>query len=137
MYKPITTSTTLLLAASLSLSACATLQDSLLVGGIMGAAAGGTIGNQSSNHDPRSTAIGAITGAAIGSLFGYLGHKEKARKEAERQAQVNALQGKPQIPTVTTPQVRAIWVEDKIENDQFISGHYIFVIDRPATFRKE
>lgn len=134
MLKPlitITTVTTLLMG-------CSTMRDSLLLGGTMGAAAGGLVGNQASNHDAKGTAIGAATGAAFGALFGYLGHKEEKRKEQERQAQANALKGsKPKYPSVSTPEVRAIWVPDKIENDQFVSGHYIYVIDKPATFRQE
>ncbi len=130
-------SITTLLTVSTLLTSCATLRDSLIVGGAIGGTAGGVIGNQSSNHDPRSTAIGALIGAATGTLFGYFGHKDAMRKERERQAQLNAIQGKPQYPSVSTPQVRAIWVPDRIENDQFISGHYIYVIDKPATFRKE
>lgn len=126
-----------IITATTFLSGCATMKDSMLVGGAVGATAGGFVGNQASNHDAKGTAIGALIGAATGTLFGYLGHKDQKRREEERQAQLNAIQGKPKYPSVSTPQVRAVWVPDKIENDQFISGHYIYVIDKPATFRKE
>lgn len=128
---------TIAITVTAFLTGCASMRDSMLLGGAVGATAGGFVGNQASNHDAKGTAIGAATGAAFGALFGYLGHKEETRKEKERQDQLNALQGKPKYPSVSTPQVRAIWVPDKIENDQFVSGHYIYVIDKPATFRKE
>lgn len=122
---------------SIYLMGCATMKDSMLLGGTVGATTGGFVGNQASNHDTKGTAIGAVIGAATGTLFGYLSHKDQKRREDERQAQLDAIQGKPKLPSVSTPQVRAIWVPDKIENDQFISGHYLYVIDKPATFRKE
>ena len=87
----------------------------MILGGAVGATTGGFIGNQASNHDAKGTAIGAVTGAAFGALFGYLGHKEEKRKELDRQAQLNALKGKPKYPSISTPEVRAIWVPDKIE----------------------
>lgn len=128
---------TITLTVTAFLTGCATMRDSLLLGGAMGATAGGVVGH-ASGQDAKSTAIGAAIGAATGTLFGYLGHKEEKRKEQERQAQVNALKGgKPKLPSVSTPEVRAIWVPDKIENDQFVSGHYIYVIDKPAIFRQE
>lgn len=128
---------TIILTVTAFLTGCATMRDSLLLGGAMGATAGGVVGN-ASGQDAKSTAIGAVIGAATGTLFGYLGHKEEKRKEQDRQAQLNALKGgKPKYPSVSTPEVRAVWVPDKIENDQFISGHFIYVIDKPATFRQE
>lgn len=126
-YLSILTSMTLL-------SGCASLNDSLVLGGTIGAAGGGLIGNQMGRGDPRSTAIGAVTGAAFGTLFGYLGYKDERRKEKERLGRAN---GKPNYPRVSSPEVRAIWVPDKIENDRFIGGHYIYVIEKPATFRQE
>ena len=119
------------------LMGCATMRDSMILGGAVGATAGGFIGNQASDHDAKGTAIGAVTGAAFGALFGYLGHKEEKRKELDRQAQLNAIKGKLGYPSISSPEVRAIWVPDKIENDQFVSGHYIYQIEKPATFKQE
>ena len=124
-------------AAAIFFSGCETMRDSMIVGGVTGAAAGGFVGNQASGHDPQGTAIGAATGAAFGALLGYLGYKDERRKESDRKAKLNALKGKPQYPSVSVPEVRAIWVPDKIENDQFISGHYIYQIEKPATFKQE
>ena len=68
---------------------------------------------------------------------GYAGYGEHRRIASEHEVQALVTQGKPHYPKVSTPEVRAVWIPDKIENDQFVSGHYIYVIDKPATFRQE
>jgi hypothetical protein len=55
----------------------------------------------------------------------------------QRKSQLETKDGKQKFPGLTSPEVRAIWVPDKIENDQFVSGHYIYVIQKPATFKQE
>jgi len=101
----------------------------------MGAAAGGVIGN-ASGQDAKSTAIGAVIGAGFGTLFGYLGHEEKKRQDLAKFA-IKTQPGKPKMPSITKPQVRAVWVPDRVEDDTFISGHFIYVLDRPTTFKQE
>lgn len=136
MNKPIQR-TMVAFAAVALVTSCASVQDSLLIGGAVGATAGGLVGNHATEHDSKGTAIGAATGAAFGALFGYLGYKDARRKERDQEAKLNALKGKPKYPSVSAPEVRAIWVPDKIENDQFVSGHYLYQIDKPAAFKQE
>ena len=125
------------LVSTFVFTSCQTMRDSMLVGATAGAAVGGFVGNQVTEHSAQGTAIGVVTGGAFGALFGYLGFKEEKRKEADAKARLNALKGKPQYPSVSVPEVRAVWVPDKIENDQFVSGHYIYQIQKPATFKQE
>ncbi len=43
---------------------------------------------------------------------------------------------KEKIPSLTTPEVRRVWIEPKIESDRYVEGHFVYVIDRPAVWGK-
>jgi hypothetical protein len=38
------------------------------------------------------------------------------------------------VPSLTSPEVRRIWVPEKIEGNKFIEGHYMYVIDKPSVW---
>jgi len=40
-------------------------------------------------------------------------------------------------PKLNRPEVHRVWVPDQISGDEYISGHWKFLIDRPAVWSKE
>ncbi len=42
---------------------------------------------------------------------------------------------KGQAPFLNQPEVRTIWVPDKIEGNTYIEGHYVHVIDKNTTWK--
>lgn len=120
----------------IAVTGCSTLRDSLLLGGGIGLVTGGVVGSLI-RPNIRSAALGAVVGAAFGTLMGFGAHEDEQKKRLQRSAPPASVEGKPRYPKVSTPEVRAIWIPEKIENDEYVSGHYIYVIDKPATFRKE
>lgn len=36
-------------------------------------------------------------------------------------------------PALTTPKVRKVWVPEKIDNDKYIEGHGLWVLERTTT----
>ncbi len=74
-----------LLSTTLLLSSCASLNDSLTLGGGLGAGAGAAatyIGTQASGKNPsfENVAIGAGIGLGVGLLTSYFTHKEVDKK---------------------------------------------------------
>ena len=120
-----------------TLAGCATMKDSVLLGSFIGASAGAMIGRQATGND-RGLAIGAASGAAAGGLIGYAGRKDKLKKESVKQSEeLKTRESGPKFPNVSEPEVRAIWVPEKIENDRVEAGHYLYLIERPSVFRRE
>lgn len=37
-------------------------------------------------------------------------------------------------PLVTSPEVRKVWVPDKIDGNKYISGHYMYIIERGSVW---
>lgn len=40
-------------------------------------------------------------------------------------------------PSLRNAEVKKLWIPDKIESDRFEEGHYIYIIEKPATWRAE
>jgi len=40
-------------------------------------------------------------------------------------------------PSLLNADVEKIWIPDRIENDQYIKGHYIYKIKRPSVWKAE
>lgn len=40
-------------------------------------------------------------------------------------------------PSLRNAEVKTLWIPDKIESDRYEEGHYIYVIEKPATWRAE
>ncbi len=127
---------TLLLMTLFLLGGCATSRDSTLlgmgVGGAVGAGFGAAAG-QPTGKSRQGAAIGAGVGAAIGGLAGYMEHKKSGN--GLLQSQFDTRSDGSDAPAVTIPEVRRVWVPDQIENDQYIEGHFIYVIDKPSRWR--
>lgn len=44
-------------------------------------------------------------------------------------------EGKP--PFLNHPEIRTIWIPDAIEDDKYIEGHFVHIIEKPTSWRKE
>ncbi|MBL7669794.1 MAG: hypothetical protein JNM39_04855 [Bdellovibrionaceae bacterium] len=40
-------------------------------------------------------------------------------------------------PSLRNAEVKTLWIPDKIEADRYIEGHYIYIIEKPATWRAQ
>lgn len=117
----------------ITLTGCATSRDSILLGSGIGATTGAAIG-YGTGESAKSAAIGGVIGAVTGGLFGYLANRAEKNKSAQNASSKDL---KNSTPMLNKPEVRMIWVPDKIEGDQFIQGHYMYVIDKPSSWRKD
>ena len=43
----------------------------------------------------------------------------------------------PKMPELKAATVKALWIPTKIESDRWEEGHYLYVIDKPSTFKSE
>jgi hypothetical protein len=115
------------------MSGCASMVNSMLLGGGVGAAAGTGVGLAAFGN-PKGTIISAATGAAVGTFVGWLLHK-KDNKDMQVSDPSGSL--KPgELPFLTRPDVRKVWVPDSIDGNKYIQGHNIFLIDRGSVWSK-
>lgn len=40
-------------------------------------------------------------------------------------------------PSLRNAEVKTLWIPDKIESDRYEEGHYLYIIEKPATWRAE
>jgi len=109
---------------------CATMEKSIAFGSGVGAAAGTGLG-LAVEQSAGSALIGAGIGVIIGGAIGYLKHHHD-----ERDAPPSLAAQGDRIPTVKAPEVRRIWVPERIEGNRYIEGHYLFVIEKPSVFTR-
>lgn len=121
------------------LSGCSTLKESTLlgigVGSVVGAGVGAAAGSPRGNEN-RGAMTGAAVGAALGGLMGFLDFKERSKKEAMKIGSGTGA-GNSDAPFLTKPKVQRVWVPEKVEGDKYISGHWIYVIERPSVWSKD
>ncbi|MCB0415383.1 MAG: hypothetical protein KDD50_13690 [Bdellovibrionales bacterium] len=120
------------------LPGCASLNDSLIAGATLGAATGGLMGNsQGTGSDRhRSTNNGLLIGAALGAGIGYLAYKSKKDKKAQQQQQSLMKDSKESTPLLTRPKIKRVWVEDKIQGQRLIRGHWEYIIEEQSTWSR-
>ncbi len=124
-----------ILLASLSLlSSCATLKSNAFIGGAIGASAGAIGGTiiGSPYHSGTGTLIGAASGAAVGALIGLLTEPKSNKSES---TSTNTTDKMLDDPSFTSPEVRRVWVPDKIDGNKYIKGHYMYVLERGVVWR--
>ncbi|MCB0369034.1 MAG: hypothetical protein KDD45_06160 [Bdellovibrionales bacterium] len=128
-------SITFFILASL-LTGCASMKESLLTGAGAGLVLGAAMGNAQGKGDSRnrSTNNGAIIGALLGAGIGYLGHKSKL-KELEKKG-LNAHKTENDVPLLTQPKIKRIWVDDKVQGKRFIKGHWEYTIEEQSVWSK-
>ncbi len=125
-----------LIVVLISLTQCATLEKSLLFGAATGGAMGSGFG-VAAGKNVKSGLFGGAIGAVIGAAFSYLGHRDKEQKEAFLKDGTKEKGGKEKIPSLSAPEVRRIWVPDKIEGNRYEAGHHVYILDRQSEFVKE
>jgi hypothetical protein len=116
---------------------CQTTKDSALfgagIGGLLGASAGAALGSSSGN-ETKGALIGLGAGAAIGALAGYEKSSDQGNGRSQSLSPLNT-NGEPKVPSLTMPEVKRIWKPDQIIDDQYIPGHYIYVLSKQSRWR--
>ena len=100
----------------------------------MGAGVGVAIGT-SNDKKFKGALTGAAAGATLGSLMGFFDHKERNKKILKKEKLYS--KGKGGEPYLTDPQVRKIWVPEKISGNKYETGHWMYIIQTPSTWRKD
>jgi|SaaInlStandDraft_6_1057023.scaffolds.fasta_scaffold21631_2 uncharacterized membrane protein YebE (DUF533 family) len=110
------------------MSGCATMKESLITGATIGASGGALIGNSRGTgaERHRNTNKGLLIGALIGTGISYLAFKDKKKKK-HRKTSKNKIPIN-NVPQLTRPKVKRVWVEDKIQGKRFIKGHWEYII---------
>ena len=123
-----------ILSICLVLSGCSTMRDSILLGaGTMGAV--GTGIGAAAGHNVGGALLGLGIGAVFGGTMGFLTHKDK--EEKERLAKLGSKKNEePKVPSLTSPEVRRVWVPEKIDGNKFIEGHYLYLIERSSVWSR-
>ena len=119
------------LVSFLGLANCSTLSRSLVTGSAIGAGTGAAIG-AAAGGNVKGALIGAGVGTAVGALFGYSAFENSRKTQI---AQWRRERGEAQTPDLNPASIRSMWIPESIEGDRLTEGHWIYVIDRPATFR--
>ncbi len=113
-------------------TACSSLTKGTILGASVGLGVGGIVANNQNNNSQKNTSL--AVGALIGAAAGYFMSDEKLKKERE----LNSFQNPKELaPKLNRPEVRRIWVPDQIQGDEYVSGHWKYLIDRPAVWSKE
>ena len=133
MNKKIIVNLTLILILSILSLGCATVEKGTLLGSFIGTSLGLAVGSQHDlSRDQRISS--ATTGALIGGAIGYFATKEKLKSPPIKKMEPLAQETTPKLKL---PKARKIWVPDQIIGDEFVSGHWKYLIDQPAAWAKE
>lgn len=119
------------------MTGCASMKESLITGVSVGAVSGAALGNShgSGRSRDKSTRNGAIIGALLGAGFSYLAHKDK--KEKLHKVQQTRIGNKNDVPLLTQPKVKRVWVEDKVNGKRFIKGHWEYIIEEQSSWSQK
>ena len=121
----------LYITTAVSLASCASIERGTLLGATIGAGAGAAVSSAQPRSEGKAMAI--ATGAIVGGVIGYFASKDKIQKDQAKRSE----QPLNFAPKIKRPEVRKVWVPDQISGDEYISGHWKFVIDRPSVWSKE
>jgi hypothetical protein len=113
-------------------TACSSIPKGTLLGGAIGLGAGGLVSRNQSESSEKNMSLAA--GALIGGAIGYFWSEDKIKKERELKSGAKPSEFAPKL---NRPEVRRVWVPDQISGDEYISGHWKYLIDRPAVWSKE
>ncbi|MGZ3783868.1 MAG: glycine zipper domain-containing protein [Bdellovibrio sp.] len=112
-----------------NITACSTMEKSIVLGTAIGGSIGGAVGSQNGN-----TGTGSAIGALAGAGLSYLIHKHNEKKST-----VNASSEKLELddvdsPFLKSPKIRKYWQDDKIEGKKFIKGHWVYEIEEQSVW---
>ncbi len=123
-----------ILIVCLALSGCATMEKSVLLGaGTMGAI--GTGVGAAAGNNVGSALLGLGIGAVFGGFMGFAGHKDQEEKTRLAKSGTKKTEDS-KVPSLTSPEVRRVWVPERIDGGKFIEGHYMYVIERNSVWSK-
>ena len=117
------------------LASCASIERSTLLGAVTVGALGTGIG-LAAEKSAGSALIGLGIGAIVGGAMGFATHKEQESKRGQLMNPLITKDYKDNVPPISTPEVRRVWVPAKVEGNKYVEGHFIFVIDRQAVWGK-
>lgn len=126
--------TVLITGMAMVVEGCASVERSVALGAGIGGATGGLVGLAARDRpdDATSIVIGTLVGAATGGLFGYLGFQENEKKA--RIASMRNPELEERVPYLKDAKIQRMWVPGKIEGNRFIWGHWVDIIERPASW---
>lgn len=111
---------------------CATPQKGALAGAAIGGGAGLALSSQGGKTNEQR-ATGLAIGALLGGAIGYLASKEKLKKEKPYSSSPEEMADAPRL---RRPEVRRIWVRERIVGDEYVSGHWKYLIQKNAVWTK-
>ncbi len=113
----------------LMLTSCASMKESLVTGVGVGAITGATLGNahESGKNRNKSTRNGAAIGALLGAGLSYLIHKTKHKNDSIKVQK--EIKSSNDIPYLTQPKIKRIWVKDRVSGKRFVKGHWEYIIE--------
>lgn len=117
------------------LASCASIERSTLLGAATVGALGTGIG-LAAEKSAGSALIGLGIGAIVGGAMGFATHKEQESKRGQLMNPLITKDFKDNVPPISTPEVRRVWVPAKVDGNKYVEGHFIFVIDRQAVWGK-
>jgi starvation-inducible outer membrane lipoprotein len=115
-----------------TLTACSSVPKGTLLGAGVGLGVGGAVASSHEDNSQKNASMAAF--ALIGGTLGYFLSNEKVKKERELKSVPNQ---KEYAPKLKRPEVRRVWVPDQISGDEFISGHWKYLIEKNAVWSKE
>lgn len=112
-------------------TACSSIPKGTLLGAGIGLGVGGIASQNQEDNSQKNMSLAA--GALIGGAIGYFLSDQKIKKERELKAGPRLTDFAPKL---NRPEVRRVWVPDQITGDEYISGHWKFLIDKNAVWSK-
>lgn len=119
---------------SMALSSCATMEESIGLGAGIGGAVGAGFGAAAGSNF-KSAALGLAVGAVLGGAMGYVTYHSREEKNHQVKAPLSN-KDISKVPSLTAPEVRRIWVPEKIDGSKFEEGHYEYVIERNSVWSR-
>ena len=121
----------LTLGIAICLSACATTTKGTLLGAAIGGGSGLAISSVGGGRSEQRV-TGLAIGALVGGVIGYIASEKMQSSQPKPDQRLN-----PElVPRLIRPEVRKIWVPEQIVGDEFVSGHWKFVIEKNAAWTK-
>lgn len=127
---------------------CTTMKESLLLGGVSGAATGAAINNSVDRDNPNAATNGALAGVVVGLAASYFIHEglEKRDSRVRRETLLNldkfnvshpAVQESDEDFYVTAPKVETQCFDSDVRGNKLIEAHCESVIvDRPEWVKR-
>ena len=121
---------TFLLLMIWSIVGCSSLSKSLLLGTAIGGVTGTTIGHNFGKGDDSKRMTGTLIGAALGGLISYMVHHNKPSEKSVIKSIAE------EVPLLTRPKVRKIWIKDEVKGKRFVRGHWEYVLEENSEWTR-